>query len=288
MRKVLIGAFALLGLVISLTIPFIQVQETQAVSLEKPKYVYGRDVEVKIMVNGYPLEEYFARGKRYVEALEGAEYEIRITNRLADRVAVALSVDGLNTIDARRLSAWDSSKWIVGPYQTITINGWQMSSSRARKFYFTTEQDSYGAKLGRTSDLGIISAVFFKEQKPISVITPRREHEDYKENQRAKKRQPSPGSSSTTENERSREQSMADDAGEDYAATGIGRSIDNDVRWVNLNLNPHPIAQTSLRYEYRSTLVKLGIIPKPYPTSDPLERRERARGFENQSYCPEP
>ena len=89
-----------------------------------------------------------------------------VRNPLPVRVAVALSVDGLNTIDARRSSSWDSSKWLIEPYQTIRINGWQTSSSRARRFYFTTERDSYAAKLGRKSDLGVITAVFYRENTP--------------------------------------------------------------------------------------------------------------------------
>ena len=60
---------------------------------------------VEILVNGRRLDEYHARGRSYEEAIEGAEYEVRLRNPLPYRVAVALSVDGLNTIDARRTSA---------------------------------------------------------------------------------------------------------------------------------------------------------------------------------------
>ena len=121
--------------------------------------------ELDVLVNGRPVAEYYARGRTYVEALQGAEYELRVRNPSPDRVAVALSVDGLNTIDARHTSAWNASKWVIEPYQTITISGWQMSSERARRFYFTNERDSYGAKLGQTANLGIISAVFFRERR---------------------------------------------------------------------------------------------------------------------------
>src|SRR5262245_474437 len=59
----------------------------------------GFDLEV--LVEGRPVAEYFARGRTYIEALRGAEYELRIRNPSGERVAVALSVDGLNTIDAK-------------------------------------------------------------------------------------------------------------------------------------------------------------------------------------------
>ena len=147
--------------------------ETIHVSDATEQVVVDRRFEVQILVNGRPLDEYYARGKSYVEAIEGAEYEVRIRNPLPFRVAVALSVDGLNTIDARRTTAWNASKWVIEPYGTINITGWQMSSERARRFYFTSERDSYGAKLGQTSNLGVVSAVFFRERRPIAVpVTP--------------------------------------------------------------------------------------------------------------------
>src|SRR5262245_53283628 len=64
-----------------------------------------RGFELDVIVDGRPLSEYYSRGRTYVEAIQGAEYELRLRNNSADRVAVALSVDGLNTIDARHTSA---------------------------------------------------------------------------------------------------------------------------------------------------------------------------------------
>src|SRR3712207_8785604 len=130
---------------------------------------------LEVLVGGGPLDVIYGRGRRYVEAREGAEYELLLRNPLPVRVAVALSVDGLNTIDARRASAWDSSKWVIEPYQTITISGWQMSRERARRFYFTNERDAYATRLGRPSDLGVITAVFYRERYAGGgVITPPR------------------------------------------------------------------------------------------------------------------
>src|SRR6266498_2784012 len=79
---------------------------------------FQRGFEVQILVDGRPLDEYAACSKNYVEAMAGAEYEVRIRNPLPYRVAVALSVDGLNSIDARYSSAWNASKWVIEPYGT--------------------------------------------------------------------------------------------------------------------------------------------------------------------------
>lgn len=268
---------------------------------------FERGFEVQILVNGRPLEEYAARGKTYVEAIAGAEYEVRVRNPLPYRVAVALSVDGLNTIDARRSSAWNANKWVIEPYGAISISGWQMSSERARRFYFTSERDSYGAKLGQTANLGNIAAVFFRERRPYPVpVTPGpppRPHPIYEDDGRDYKRSESPAAGTSAEPAgdesksggtsadtlRRRQPPVAQPLPDDeYAATGIGRSVHNDVRWVDMELDSRPAAEVTIRYEYYPALVRLGILPRRYERPDPLRRREDARGFEDRRFSPEP
>jgi hypothetical protein len=72
---------------------------------------------------------------------------------------------------------------------------------------------------------------------------------------------------------------------EEYAATGIGRETAHPVQVVDLDLEDHPVASISLRYEYRPQLVTLGVLPPADP--DRLTRRQRARGFD-QGFCPVP
>ena len=44
-----------------------------------------------------------------------------------------------------------------------------------------------------------------------------------------------------------------------------------------------------LRYEYHDALVRLGIRPRHHAHfEDPLARRERARGFEDMQFAPDP
>ena len=198
--------------------------------------------QLEVLVNGRPLTEYYARGRMYVEALRGAEYELRVRNDSPDRVAVALSVDGLNTIDARHTSAWNASKWVVEPYQTITISGWQMSSARARRFYFTNERDSYGAKLGQTANLGVISAVFFRERNRPITITPR-------EDSLMRDKMEAP---------------QAQRSDDEQAATGIGRNVRHDVSWVDMELDSRSVGEVTIRYEYRSRREESrGFCPEP-------------------------
>lgn len=249
---------------------------------------------VDVLVDGRRVSEYAARGRRYIEALENAEYELRIQNPTGSRVAVALAVDGMNTIDARHTSAWEARKWVIEPYGTIHVRGWQMSADQARRFYFTTERDSYGAKIGQTQNLGVISAVFFRERKPITVmpVTPggREEKAPSKSKSDGTGNAPSSAESSGTLANRDAAKSRGTTyppPDDESAATGIGRRVQNGVTWIKMDLDQQPVAEITIRYEYREALVRLGILPRGNPRPDVLNRREGAQGFEPR-YCPEP
>jgi hypothetical protein len=250
---------------------------------------------VEVLIEGTPTAEYAGRGRRYIEALENAEYELRIHNPTSSRVAVALSVDGLNTIDARHTSAWDAHKWVIEPYGTSQVRGWQMSSENARRFYFTTERDSYAAKLGQAAYVGIISAVFFRERRPITVmpVTPSQPVPPYKEEDRVRapeaEKRNAPSSTGEASRDAAKQPRMQSypPPDDESAATGIGRTVRNDVQWIKMDLERQPVGDITIRYEYRAALVRLGIIPRDYPRPGVLDRRERAQGFEPK-YCPQP
>jgi hypothetical protein len=239
---------------------------------------------VDILVGGVPQPRFAHGGRLYVEALKGREYAIRVRNPYPVRVAVALSVDGLNTIDAAETTAAAARKWVIGPYETVVISGWQTSRTDARRFEFTTEEKSYGQALGRTANLGVISAVFFKER--VVRYTPNTSKDD-----RAKRQsEPSPPSApapAATQNAAggARDEAKRADK-EEYAATGMGRRTDHAVEQVWLDLEDAPAHAVNIRYEFRPQLVKLGIM-SPAPVADPLLRREGARGFEP-GFSPEP
>ena len=230
--------------------------------------------EVEILVNGVAQRRYPHDGRWYVEALKGREYAIRLRNPYPVRVAVALSVDGLNTIDARETTASGARKWVLGPYQTVTISGWQTSASQARAFEFTTEERSYGQALGKTVNLGTISAVFFRERAPRYSL--RRDQQEPRAESAPPAAAPrAPGAVEGSASDRGASKAEADE----YAATGMGRRRDHAVEQVWLDLEEAPAASVNIRYEFRPQLARLGIIPSPTRV-DPLRRRERARGFE--------
>ena len=246
-----------------------------------------------VLLDGRIRPEYCARGSVYVEAVRGRPYVLRITNPLPVRVAVALAVDGLNTLDAGRSSARSAPKWVLGPYETLDVPGWQVSGSDARRFVFTGERSSYGAWLGSTANLGVIEAVFFREKpRPIRVapqsVAPRTVD--------SSGNAPAPGTDGLVGGvpggvgsvQRSEVAEKSASAGkglsDEYAATGIGERTRHDVEWTDFDLEERPAASIRVRYEFREQLVRLGVLPD---APDPLTRREGARGFEGR-YCPEP
>jgi hypothetical protein len=231
---------------------------------------------VDILVGGTPQRRYLHEGRWYVEAFKGREYAIRLRNPYGVRVAVALSVDGLNTIDARHTTAADARKWVLGPHETVTISGWQTSRTQARRFEFTTEEQSYAQALGRGANLGVISAVFFRERVPAPT------EQTLNETARLE----APAAPAPSAEGKSVPQASARSRDSEYAATGMGRATDHAVTQVWLDLEDSPAQTVNIRYEFRPQLVKLGIVA-PRTAVDPLQRREEARGFEA-GFSPEP
>jgi hypothetical protein len=234
---------------------------------------------IEVLVDGKPLTEYVARGTTYIEALHGREYALRVTNLIDRRIAVALAVDGLNSIDAETTSAAKASKWVLGPHETTTISGWQVSSTDARRFFFTTEEKSYGAWLDRTTNLGVIEAVVFRERAPRPTVG------QWLGARAGEAPAPADRKRRSAESESDSAEKSA--AADDLAATGIGRRIDHRVRRVHLDLEDRPAAELRLRYEYRPQLVHLGILPS-LDEDVALARRERASGFSEYSFAPDP
>ena len=269
-------------------------------------------LRVELLIDGRPMREYRDRGTTYVEARDNREYSIRLTNLEDDRVAVALAVDGRNTIDGRRTSAREARKWILEPWQSITVTGWQVGESRARRFYFTTESDSYAEWLGDTRNVGVVEAVAFREREPRRSWTDgwwgsdRDERDDRLSRSRqapskssradgpaasppgaaAERSGSASGSASAQGSARAESRASRDVAKED-AATGIGRDVRNDVVRIEFEHEDSPSSSVRVRYEFREGLERLGVLPRR-DDEDRWRDREDARGFEDDRWAPEP
>jgi hypothetical protein len=255
--------------------------------------------ELSVVVDGCAAAEYPFRDRTYIEALRGRTFSLRIHNSTGERVAVALSVDGLNVVDARRTTAGTATKWILGPGQTAEIPGWQISGQTSRRFFFPETGRSYAKWLGDTRNVGVIEAVFSREKSPriapLRVGPPASDPEASQsssgEPARArsevgaekKARADAPRAPSVEGGLPSAGSHLAEREPDSFAATGIGERADFPVRWVTFEEDPVPAASITLRYEYRRELARLGVFSR----EDDLYARDRGRGFDR-SYAPDP
>jgi len=231
-----------------------------------------------VVVDGCEVREFSHGGRVYVEAIKGREFTLRISNPTGERVAVALSVDGRNVVDAKRTTANDAAKWILAPGQTLEIPGWQVSGETSRKFFFTDTAGSYAKWLGDTRNVGTIEAVFFREKRRYdSPPAIGREYDSAAPQPESSSRmRPAAPPAAGSVQEKSEQDAMA--------ATGIGDRTDFPVQWVSFDGEARPAARIALRYEFHRELVRLGVLPRG---DDALASRERARGFEPR-YAPDP
>src|SRR5262249_5345603 len=132
----------------------------------------GFDLEV--LVGGRPLRQEPLGDERRVEVGTGAEYELRLANPLPGRGAGAGAARGVARVDGRAPRPRGASKWVGHPRGTLTVTGGQVGPERARRFYFTTERDSYATRIGRPGDFGVIAAAFYRERRPGREIVPPR------------------------------------------------------------------------------------------------------------------
>jgi hypothetical protein len=260
--------------------------------------------DLSVLVDSVSMAEYPHGDRTYIEAVRGRDFTLRVSNPTSERVAVALSVDGRNVIDAKRTTAQGATKWVLDPGQTMEVPGWQVSGETARRFFFTDVPSSYARWLGDTANIGTIEAVFFHEKvrprRPVASSPYRSEPQPFDETPGA----PAGGPDLDARETRSRADSPKSaqapvppsEAGaavkdgavrlpepSGLAATGIGERTSNPIQWVSFDEDPRPIARIALRYEYRRELVRLGVLS----SRDDLTARERARGFEPE-YAPDP
>jgi len=271
--------------------------------------------DLSVLVDGATLAEYPHGDRTYIEAVRGRNFTLRVSNPTSERVAVAISVDGRNVIDAKRTTAERATKWVLYPGQTMEVPGWQISGDTARRFFFTDVASSYAKWLGDTAHVGVIEAVFFREKvrppRPIAERPYRREPQpldgmagdsmggvlrdresvDGAPDLDARERQSHSDSPKSAQapappaeaGAAAKDGALRSQESSGLAATGIGERTNNPIQWVSFEEDPRPIARVALRYEYRRELVRLGVLS----SRDDLAARERARGFEPE-YAPDP
>jgi hypothetical protein len=245
----------------------------------------GSLVGLTVEVEGAAAPLYSAvdgSGRYYLEARKGARYTLRLANRTGERLAVLMTVDGLNVISGERQSVTQRGRmYVLDPWESADIQGWRTSLDDVRRFTFVDEQASYAARSGKAnSRMGWIELAVYRErhrftyrQAPdVSGATPRAEA-------------PAPGAreKSGRDDARDQDESQKRQAGaapaQSYPGTGWGEQAHDPVQVVDFEAEASPAERVTLRYEYASALRALGILPWE-AARDRLRERDRGEtGF---------
>jgi len=127
------------------------------------------DVGVIDRDTGTTLPTHYHDGRLYIAGTPGHRYSVRIANRTSQRVMTVLSVDGVNAITGETAGA-SQSGYVLDAYQSTEVDGWRKNMSEIAQFNFTALSDSYAARTGRPSNVGVIGvAVFREKQHPIPI-----------------------------------------------------------------------------------------------------------------------
>jgi hypothetical protein len=117
-----------------------------------------------------PADEYYHKGKIFIEGRENSNYTIELRNLTGHRLNAVVSVDGLAVTDGKPAS-YDSHGYLIDPYQTIAIPGWMISDQQAAEFVFSKRGNSYGNQMGYEDNAGVIGVAVFEEEslKPYTI-----------------------------------------------------------------------------------------------------------------------
>jgi hypothetical protein len=256
----------------------------------------GETVEVRIVndegrtLPTYPVKIDYGVRKAYTEAVKGDHYRIEVRNLLDRRIGLVIAVDGRNIISGTK--SWlrnNERMYILEPYSSGSFAGWRTAQDRINRFYFTDVPDSYAAAFGDESAMGVIAVAVYPELKrcdlpmPLSRMSPSllREQEGKGTGQtdKAQAKPPAPAASKDhLEKKAARSEQAMESAG-----TGYGRDEYSPSHIVSFEPEKRTAETIYLKYEWRSTLCKLGVVE-----CSPKSRRTPNRLWDNDGYVPPP
>jgi hypothetical protein len=256
----------------------------------------GDAVEVRIVTDAgrtlptYPVKMDLRVRKVYAEAIKGDLYRIGVKNRLNRRVGLVIAVDGRNIISGTK--SWLKSNermYILEPYGSGEFAGWRTAQDRINRFYFTDVPDSYAAAFGDESAMGVIAVALYPEVHrydppiPLSRTAPSSPRGDEgKAAGMADKGETAPAAREDSSKRMKQKDARSEQALES-AGTGYGRSEYSPSQIVAFEPEKRALETIYLKYEWRSTLCRLGVVECAKPPHCPPNRF-----WDNGGYAPPP
>lgn len=260
----------------------------------------GDAVEVRIVTDTgytlptYPVKTRHSMKKVYAEAVKGDHYRIEVRNKLNRRVGLVIAVDGRNIISGGKSWLRNSERmYILEAYESGEFSGWRSSDDRINRFYFTDMPDSYAAAFGDESAMGVISVAAYPEVRRYQP-PPRIQSQTNPSWQRD---MAGNGAGSAGRAESAPSAAAPAPAGEisknraakaetkslDSAGTGYGHEEYSPVQIVAFEAENRAVETIHFKYEWRSTLCRLGVVSCNAPP-----RHYSNRLWDNGGYAPPP
>lgn len=101
--------------------------------------------------------------RRFVVGQDGERYTIALENRTEQRFEAVASVDGLDVIDGQP-GSYAKRGYLLGPWQTVEIDGFRRSYDEVAAFRFGSVSSSYAARKGDDRNVGVIGVALFAER----------------------------------------------------------------------------------------------------------------------------
>lgn len=241
----------------------------------------GPEVEVVSekgdLLRTIPCKVYSSGGtlvfKKYLEAKKGMDYAIVVRNNSPQRVGVVVAVDGRNVINGGESHlAGGEAMYVIKPYGWTKIEGWRTDGTTIHRFYFTDPGDSYSVRTFEDSSaMGVIAVAAFREK----------EGDGYPYGGSLRKA-PGPAEDAAAKGLPGSDQVPAGRKKErsETAATGFGEEGYSPAIRVEFEPELTPVSKILIKYEWRGTLCRKGILK--------CRTGERNRLWDEESYSPFP
>ncbi len=228
----------------------------------------------QIESEGRLLSVHNHRGSSYVEGRWGNHYAIRVFNHTGRRAEAVVTVDGRNVITGQVGNYRKQRGYVIPPYDSVLIDGFRKSMNNVAAFRFTDVGDSYAARMGDATNVGVIGVAVFKENvpkpKPRPPIAYDRRRNRLGTGYGAQKSKKAPAARSGPRHE-SESMDILERDGNSYSRQGLGTQYGEDTYSPSTNTRfirrhrRHPNATMAIRYDDRQGLIARGVLPRPAP-----------------------
>lgn len=120
--------------------------------------------QLKVLVNGKPIQEYHKDGNTFVEGRVNSNFELELKNLTCRKILVHPTVDGLSAMTGKEASMKDDEGYVLSPYQVMRVPGWRLNNQEIAQFVFAGSGQSYAEQTGKGKDKGVIACAVWEEE----------------------------------------------------------------------------------------------------------------------------